>query len=80
MARPCSIWVSRSACKMRRWAENARLMFGHVAVHPRVQLDGIAERVTQGDADRAWQRLLDSGWIPELPAGDESHWPQLREA
>lgn len=55
-------------------------MFGHVAVHPRVQLDGIAERVTQGDADRAWQRLLDSGWIPELPAGDESHWPQLREA
>jgi hypothetical protein len=37
---------------------------------------GVSEQVTRSDADRVWQRLLDHGWIPELPPEDD--WPPLR--
>jgi hypothetical protein len=39
---------------------------------------GVSEEVTRRDADRVWQRLLDHGWIPELPIDDD--WPPLRRA
>jgi hypothetical protein len=39
---------------------------------------GVSVEVTRRDADRVWQRLLDHGWIPELPIDDD--WPPLRDA
>jgi hypothetical protein len=39
---------------------------------------GVREEVTRDEADRVWQRLLDHGWIPELPIDDD--WPPLRQA
>lgn len=39
-------------------------------------IGAIQEDTVRRDADRIWQLLLDNGWVPETPSGDD--WPPLR--
>jgi hypothetical protein len=65
-------------CSCRGLASIVGHFTGRHYVNVYFDAGGVTAEVSRADADRVWQKLLDYGWIPELPG--EDHWPPLRDA
>jgi hypothetical protein len=64
-------------CSCRGLASIVGHFTGRHYVNVYSDAQGVTADVSPRDADRVWQKLLNNGWIPRLPA--EEHWPPLRD-